>query len=41
MTTSSTDISQVRKDGSKISKGNASPNLLDLALACGQLSVFV
>jgi hypothetical protein len=39
-TTSSTDISQSWKDGSKISKINASLNLLDLALTRGQLSIF-
>jgi hypothetical protein len=36
----STDISQASKDGSKTSKINVSYNLLDLALTCGQLSVF-
>jgi hypothetical protein len=40
MTTSSTDISQAKKDGSKISKIKDYLNLLDLALTRGQLSVF-
>jgi hypothetical protein len=40
MITSSTDISQARKDGSKISKINTSLNLLGLALTCSQLFAF-